>query len=295
VSLEGIFPDTVFLSIQQHILQRGGDWESGLEICLFIPFGDHRSMGVYSVSAAMASAATYSTGYCFCCCSIPPNSNSIYMTRFPVQLNRGTMAKLSKHQHQLSRGFAKGFRGLHINTTRLHLPKSTLMATDVPPKHEVFTVGDFMTRKENLIVVKPTTMVDEALESLVANRITGLPVVDDDWKLVGVVSDYDLLALDSISGAGRTETGFFPQVGSTWKAFNELQNLLNKTNGKIVAEVMTPSPLVIRETTNLEDAARLLLETKYRRLPVVDNSGKLVGILTRGNVIKAALKMKRAV
>jgi len=169
------------------------------------------------------------------------------------------------------------------------------MATDVPPKHEVFTVGDFMTRKENLIVVKPTTMVDEALESLVANRITGLPVVDDDWKLVGVVSDYDLLALDSISGAGRTETGFFPQVGSTWKAFNELQNLLNKTNGKIVAEVMTPSPLVIRETTNLEDAARLLLETKYRRLPVVDNSGKLVGILTRGNVIKAALKMKRAV
>lgn len=295
MSLEGIFPDTVFLSIQQHIIQRGGDWESGLEICLFIPFGDHRSMGVYSVSAAMASAATYSTGYCFCCCSIPLNSNSIYMTRFPVELNRGTMAKLSKHQHQLSRGFAKGFRGLHINTTRLHLPKSTLMATDVPPKHEVFTVGDFMTRKENLIVVKPTTMVDEALESLVANRITGLPVVDDDWKLVGVVSDYDLLALDSISGAGRTETGFFPQVGSTWKAFNELQNLLNKTNGKIVAEVMTPSPLVIRETTNLEDAARLLLETKYRRLPVVDNSGKLVGILTRGNVIKAALKMKRAV
>nr|ADE76732.1 unknown [Picea sitchensis] len=252
-------------------------------------------MGVYSVSAAMASAATYSAGYCFCCCSIPPNSNSIYMTRFPVQLNRGTMAKLSKHQHQLSRGFAEGFRGLHINTTRLHLPKSTLMATDVPPKHEVFTVGDFMTRKENLIVVKPTTMVDEAMESLVANRITGLPVVDNDWKLVGVVSDYDLLALDSISGAGRTETGFFPQVGSTWKAFNELQNLLNKTNGKIVAEVMTPSPLVIRETTNLEDAARLLLETKYRRLPVVDNSGKLVGILTRGNVIKAALKMKRAV
>ncbi|KAH9311822.1 hypothetical protein KI387_026857, partial [Taxus chinensis] len=75
--------------------------------------------------------------------------------------------------------------------------------------------------------------------------------------------------------AGRTETGFFPQVDSTWKAFNELQKLLNKTNGKIVAEVMTPSPLIVRETTNLEDAARLLLETKYRRLPVVDNSGKL--------------------
>lgn len=254
-----------------------------------------RSMGVSSAPAAMASAATYSTGYCYFCCSIPPHSNSISMTRFPVQLNSGTVAKSSKRQHQLSRGFVKGFRGLHINTTRLHLPKSTLMATDVPPKQEVFTVGDFMTRKENLFVVKPTTMVDEALETLVANRITGLPVVDDDWKLVGVVSDYDLLALDSISGAGRTETGFFPQVDSTWKAFNELQKLLNKTNGKIVGEVMTPSPLVVRETTNLEDAARLLLETKYRRLPVVDNSGKLVGLLTRGNVIKAAMQMKGAV
>lgn len=168
------------------------------------------------------------------------------------------------------------------------------MANAVPPRQEVFTVGDFMTRKEHLFVVKPTTMVDEALEALVDHRITGLPVVDDDWKLVGVVSDYDLLALDSISGAGRTETGLFPQVDSTWKAFNELQKLLNKTNGKIVAEVMTPSPIVIRETTNLEDAARLLLETKYRRLPVVDNTGKLVGILTRGNVIRAALQMKRA-
>lgn len=217
------------------------------------------------------------------------------MTRFRVQLNSGTLAKLSKHRQQFSRGIVKRFRGLHVNTTRLHLPKSTLMATEVPPKQEVFTVGDFMTKKESLFVVNPTTMVDEALEALVANRITGLPVVDDDWKLVGVVSDYDLLALDSISGAGRTETGFFPQVDSTWKAFNELQKLLNKTNGKIVAEVMTPSPLVIRETTNLEDAARLLLETKYRRLPVVDSSGKLVGLLTRGNVIKAALQMKRAI
>ncbi|KAJ6304844.1 hypothetical protein OIU77_019369 [Salix suchowensis] len=60
--------------------------------------------------------------------------------------------------------------------------------------------------------------------------------------------------------------------------------LLNKTNGKVVGDLMTPAPLVVRETTNLEDAAKLLLETKYRRLPVVDADGKLVGIITRGNV-----------
>ncbi|CAL9195018.1 unnamed protein product [Musa hybrid cultivar] len=172
----------------------------------------------------------------------------------------------------------------------------------------VYTVGDFMTKRENLHVVKPTTSVDEALEMLVEHRITGFPVIDDDWNLVGVVSDYDLLALDSISGflhlfsyactflfcpgSGRADTSMFPEVDSTWKAFNEIQKLLSKTNGRTIGEVMTPAPLVVRETTNLEDVARQLLETKYRRLPVVDSDGKLVGIITRGNVVRAALQIK---
>jgi CBS domain-containing protein len=63
-----------------------------------------------------------------------------------------------------------------------------------------------MTKKEDLHVVKPTTTVDEALELLVENRITGFPVIDEDWKLVGLVSDYDLLALDSISGKWASYT-----------------------------------------------------------------------------------------
>ncbi|PKI51622.1 hypothetical protein CRG98_027988 [Punica granatum] len=128
---------------------------------------------------------------------------------------------------------------------------------------------------------------------LVENRITGFPVIDDDWKLVGLVSDYDLLALDSISGGGLADNNMFPEVDSTWKTFNEVQKLLSKTNGQVIGDLMTPAPVVVRETTNLEDAARLLLETKYRRLPVVDVDGKLVGIITRGNVVRAALQIKR--
>ncbi|KAL2512138.1 CBS domain-containing protein CBSX1 [Abeliophyllum distichum] len=164
----------------------------------------------------------------------------------------------------------------------------------VPPREGMYTVGDFMTRKEDLHVVKPSTTVDEALEMLVEKRITGFPVIDDDWKLVGVVSDYDLLALDSISGGGQHDTNMFPDVDSTWKTFNEIQKLLSKTNGQVISDLMTPAPLVVRENSNLEDAARLLLKTKYRRLPVVDGDGKLVGIITRGNVVRAALQIKRA-
>ncbi|XP_027346788.1 CBS domain-containing protein CBSX1, chloroplastic-like [Abrus precatorius] len=163
----------------------------------------------------------------------------------------------------------------------------------VPPTSGVYTVGDFMTRKEDLHVVKPTTPVNEALETLVEQRITGFPVIDDDWNLVSVVSDYDLLALDSISGPARNDNSLFPEVDKTWKTFNEVQKLLSKTNGKLVGELMTTAPMVVQETSNLEDAARLLLETKFRRLPVVDAEGKLVGIITRGNVVRAALQIKR--
>lgn len=150
-----------------------------------------------------------------------------------------------------------------------------------------------MTSTKELFVVKTSTTIDEALNLLVQNRITGLPVVDEGGKLIGVVSDFDLLALDAISGKRESGSSLFPEAGSSWKAFKELQKLISKTQGKTVGEVMTPSPIVVRSMTNLEDAARLLLETKYRRLPVVDDAGRLIGLLTRGNVIRAALRMKR--
>ncbi|XWS39925.1 hypothetical protein CRYUN_Cryun18bG0096700 [Craigia yunnanensis] len=183
----------------------------------------------------------------------------------------------------------------------LSLPKRSsfrraagLIANSVPSRNGNYTVGDFMTSKEDLHVVKTTTSVDEALEALVEKRVTGFPVIDDDWKLVGVVSDYDLLALDTISGSSQNDATMFPNVDSSWKTFNEIQKLMSKNNGKVVGDLMTPSPLVVHETRSLEDAARLLLETKYRRLPVVDSDGKLVGIITRGNVVRAALQIKRA-
>ncbi|PON33631.1 CBS domain containing protein [Parasponia andersonii] len=226
-------------------------------------------------------------------------SNSIYL--FAKHTNISSSPPLL---HPLSSSFKTNLpkrRRFHASDRFLR-PLPTPLASSsashalnsVPSINKTYTVGDFMTRKENLLVVKPTTTVDEALETLVQKRITGFPVIDDDWKLVGVVSDYDLLALDSISGGGQSDMNLFPNVDSTWKMFNEIQRLLSKTNGKVVGDLMTSAPLVVHETTNLEDAARLLLETKYRRLPVVDGDGRLVGIITRGSVVRAALQIKRA-
>ncbi|KAG6526468.1 CBS domain-containing protein CBSX1, chloroplastic-like isoform X2 [Zingiber officinale] len=201
-----------------------------------------------------------------------------------------------RHRHHhgsvLGRCWRPPVRLLRLPASVTVASNGALAAKSLPNSNGEYTVGDFMTRKENLLTVKPYTSVDEALELLVKNRISGFPVIDDDWKLVGVVSDYDLLALDSISGSGRTEISMFPEVDSSWKTFNEIQKLLSKTNGQVVGEVMTRTPLAVRESTDLEDAARLLLETKYRRFPVVDGNGKVVGIITRGTVVRAALRIK---
>lgn len=47
------------------------------------------------------------------------------------------------------------------------------------------------------------------------------------------------------------------------QAFNEVQNLLSKTNGKVVGDLMTPAPVVVRESSNLEDAARLFNSSSF--------------------------------
>ncbi|KAL8138403.1 hypothetical protein V2J09_004404 [Rumex salicifolius] len=65
--------------------------------------------------------------------------------------------------------------------------KSQILLTRHPSQSfdgQFYAVGDFMSRKDKLRVVKPSTSVDEALEILVQNRITGFPVIDDDWKLI---------------------------------------------------------------------------------------------------------------
>ncbi|XP_004231863.1 CBS domain-containing protein CBSX1, chloroplastic isoform X3 [Solanum lycopersicum] len=227
--------------------------------------------------------------------SISPSGSCLHRT--PAAFHRQLPCLLLSLPGHILAASTKFYLPLRLSDSRdtFRLASAnTLTANSVPPRNGVYTVGDFMTRKEELHVVKPTTSVDEALEALVEHRITGFPVIDDNWKLVGLVSDYDLLALDSVSGTGTADAGIFPEVDSNWKTFNEVQKLLGKTKGKVVGDLMTPAPLVVRESTNLEDAARLLLKTKYRRLPVVDGKGKLVGIITRGNVVRAALQIKRA-
>jgi CBS domain-containing protein len=154
------------------------------------------------------------------------------------------------------------------------------------------TVAYAMT-STSLFSCKPEDTVDDALEMLVQHRITGLPVVDASGKVVGVVSDYDLLALDKL-GSVKNDKQLFPAADETWQAFKEVKKLLAKSSGKKVVDVMTATPITVHPETDLDEAATLLLSKKIHRLPVVDAKGKLVGVLSRGNLVKAALAVRKA-
>ena len=78
-----------------------------------------------------------------------------------------------------------------------------------------------------------------ALESLVEHRITGLPVVDEEGKVVGVVSDYDMLTLDNVSGP-MEKAGIFPTASMDWEAFHEVQKLILKNTGKLYVPSLVP-------------------------------------------------------
>lgn len=145
----------------------------------------------------------------------------------------------------------------------------------------------------NILTCSPETLLDDALELLVEHHVTGLPVVNAANVVVGVVSDFDLLALEGVSAKEKAQ-GFFPEASADWNSFYEIGKLVAKNQAKNVGDVMTADPITVRPETSIEGAANLLLRRKIRRLPVVDASGALVGIITRSNVIKAAWEARKA-
>lgn len=110
-------------------------------------------------------------------------------------------------------------------------------------------VSDVMTR--NVITIKEDQTRENAARLLTQHRISGLPVVNDDGQVVGVVTEYDVIAKD----------------------------------GKSVGDIMTRGIISVTPDTDLDAASYILVNERIRRLPVLDQ-GKLVGILSRSDVVR---------
>lgn len=127
-------------------------------------------------------------------------------------------------------------------------------------------VSDYMTR--DLITFNPTQSVMEVIETLVKYKISGGPVVDDNNRLLGIISEGDCIKQ-------LNESRYYNMPISDAKVENFMVKDVDTIDGNI----------------NIFDAANKFLQTKRRRFPIIED-GKLIGQISQKDVMKAALKMK---
>jgi CBS domain-containing protein len=139
--------------------------------------------------------------------------------------------------------------------------------------------ADVMTPK--VVSVGTEASVLEAIRLMLQNRISGLPVVDGEGLLVGIVTEGDFLR--------RAETGT-QRKRPRWLEFlmgpGRLANEYVHTHGRKVSEIMTSDPVTIAEDTVLDEVVRTMEEHRIKRLPVVRGRG-VVGIVSRANLMHA--------
>jgi CBS domain-containing protein len=144
------------------------------------------------------------------------------------------------------------------------------------------TVANIMTADP--IVVTPATPLNEAIKILAEKRISGLPVVNGEGKLVGVISETDLMWQET----GVTPAPYFMLLDSVIYLENPAKHEreLHKALGQTVGEVMTDKNIItIAPDRPIREAAQTMHEHKIHRLPVVAE-GQVIGILTRGDIIR---------
>jgi CBS domain-containing protein len=139
--------------------------------------------------------------------------------------------------------------------------------------------GDVMTT--GAATVRPEAPLVEAAQLMVQHQISGLPVVDSQERLVGLVTENDFLRAGD-SGKPR----LLEMLATAGTDTDELK-------ARRVDELMTRQPITVSAETPLEDVINLMHRHSVRRLPVVAD-GKVVGIVSRGNLLRALLRRSMA-
>jgi CBS domain-containing protein len=138
---------------------------------------------------------------------------------------------------------------------------------------------------KDVITVTPHTTIEEAAKIMLQTHISGLPVLNDAGRLVGIVSESDFLRRSEI-GTGRKRPSWLQFILGAGKVASEFV----RERGRKVEDVMTPDPITVDEETSLEDLVRLMEKNDIKRLPVM--SGRtLKGIVTRSNLLQAVASM----
>jgi CBS domain-containing protein len=134
------------------------------------------------------------------------------------------------------------------------------------------TVKDVMST--HVIAVRPGAPYKEMAAMLHEQRVSAFPVIDDDNKVIGVVSETDLLAKEALEGT----------VPRTLQSLTS-QHMRTEVNAIVAADLMTKPAVTIGPDELVTHAARLMFDQRVKRLPVVSGDGTLIGIVTRSDVL----------
>ncbi|MDQ0322037.1 CBS domain-containing protein [Pararhizobium capsulatum DSM 1112] len=145
-------------------------------------------------------------------------------------------------------------------------------------------VKDAMTT--NVIRISPDNSVRQAAKVMLENHISGMPVVDDEGHLLGIISEGDLIR--------RTElgSGAFTSPGDKASSAEDRASAYVKRSSWRVGDAMTSDPLTIDENAPLRRVAQLMQDRGVKRIPVI-RAGELVGIISRADLLQAILMAKQ--
>lgn len=141
-------------------------------------------------------------------------------------------------------------------------------------------VRDLMTT--DVVVAHPDTSLKAVARLLLDNRISGVPVVDADGRVLGIVSEADLLVKEAGEPVQSRRSPLRWLLGEDRETEAARQRITAVTAG----EAMTTPVATIEADRPLSEAARRMTEGRINRLPVVDG-GRLAGIITRADIVRA--------
>jgi CBS domain-containing protein len=143
---------------------------------------------------------------------------------------------------------------------------------------------DIMSRE--VITASPGDEVFEAARKMIENRVNGLPVVDEEGKLTGIITQSDLIVQQKTLRLPSVFTildGIVPLTSA-----KSLEDEIRKISALKVEEAMTDKPISVGPETDIQDIANIMVEKKFHTVPVVEE-GKLLGVVGKEDVLGTLL------
>ncbi|MCK5414110.1 MAG: CBS domain-containing protein [Thermoplasmata archaeon] len=143
----------------------------------------------------------------------------------------------------------------------------------------------------DVVTVNGFMSVRQAAKILAECNISGAPVIDNEGKLVGMLTEKDILK--SVKSAADEVRMVFPSTHTMGVMFElakgetEIMEAFEEQANTVVMDVMTKNVVTCRPGTTLNEVASILVKKGINRLPVVDDEDHVVGIITRGDIVRA--------